>query len=318
MLAVAVTQYHEARILLRNIHELCERFAIHNPRWNMRQAFYYNMRGFRYFAPGATRGLSDGAGKPKNLKMRHIEVIVEHNWLRLIDVRSERIKEYSKQNRLAKTIALAQALWFVIQTIARAHQHLPTSPFEITTIAYVSCAVISWVLWYRKPQDIGFPTEVPECDSRMVRQLTCRRHRNPRSHNKVKFRGWENQLPNLRSREYQPRDRVLIGVTWSATALIFGGLHLLAWDYEFPTIGETIMWRWSCIAIMVLPSLFYVWLVIWTVELGSDSIGIVGNFIIFFYLVARLYNIFEVFYSLRSTPADLYVTVQWPNWLPHF
>jgi hypothetical protein len=70
---------------------------------------------------------------------------------------------------------------------------------------------------------------------------------------------------------------------------------------------------------MVLPPLFYVWVIIRHVKYGtSDSIACLGIFIAFLYLAARIYNILEVFFSLRATPPALYQTVQWPNWLPHF
>jgi hypothetical protein len=234
-------------------------------------------------------------------------------------VPAERIKEYSKQNRLAKTIALVQALWFLIQTFARFHQHLPTSPFEITTIAYIVCTLFSWLLWLQKPQDVGFSTEIGDADIAAVKRLTRQRRRKSSSHSHRSFRGWRSQLPNLKSRKYRFRDKVYLGITWSVTAVIFGGLHLLAWNYVFPTAGETIMWRCSCIAIMVLPPLFYVWVIVRHVQYAwSDSIDWVGICIALLYLVARVYNILEVFFSLRATPPALYQTVQWPNWLPHF
>jgi hypothetical protein len=320
MLTVAMTQYLEARILLRDIDELSEQFGHRNPHWNMTQAFYYNMRGFlMHVAPGARRGRSHDADRPKTLKMKHIDAIVELGWLHLIDVPAERIKEYAKQNRLAKTIALAQALWFLVQTFARFHQHLPTSPFEITTVAYVVCTFFSWLLWFEKPQDVGFSTEIRDGDVWAVKQLTQQRCRKSRSHDSHSLRGWKSQLPNLKSRKYRVRDKVYLGITWSVTAVIFGGLHLLAWNYEFPTVEETMMWRYSCVAIMALPPLFYVWVLVRHVEFGgSNSIDVIGIFITFLYLAARIYNILEVFFSLRATPPALYQTVQWPNWLPHF
>jgi hypothetical protein len=320
MLTVAMTQYLEARILLRDIDELCEQFGRRNPHWNMTQAFYYNMRGFLMrVAPGSRRGRSSEADKPKTLKMKHIDALVELDWLDLIDVPAERIKEYSKQNRLAKAIALAQALWFLVHTFARFNQHLPTSPFEITTIAYVVCTFFSWLLWFEKPQDVGFSTDIKDADFGAVKHLTHQKRWKSRSHNSQSLRGWRSQLPNLRSRKYRFRDKVYLGITWSVTAVIFGGLHLLAWNYEFPTTEETIMWRFSCIAIMALPPLFYVWVIIRHVEFdGSNSTDYIGMFITFLYLVARLYNILEVFFSLRSTPPELYEMVQWPNWMPHF
>ena len=322
MLTVAMTQYLEARILLRDINELCEQFGRRNPHWNMTQAFYYNMRGFLvHIAPASRRGRSHDANKSKTLKMKHIDAIVELDLLHLIDVPAKKIKEYSKQNRLAKTVALAQALWFLVQTFARFHQHLPTSPFEITTIAYVVCTFFSWLLWFSKPQDVGFATEVTDADFWAVRQLTHQQRRKSRSHSgSTSLRGWKSQLPNLKSRRYRFKDKVYLGITWSLTAVVFGGLHLLAWDYDFPTTEETAMWRCSCVAIMALPPLFYGWVIVRHVEFGgrSDSVDIVGIAITFLYLVARTYNLLEVFFSLRSTPPALYETVQWPNWLPHF
>src|SRR2546423_442868 len=249
MLTVAMTQYLEARILLRDIDELCEQFRCRNPHWNMTQAFYYNMRGFlMHAAPGSRHGRPHEPDKPKTLKMKHIDAIVELGYLHFIDVPAERIKDYSKQNRLAKTIALVQALWFLIQTFARFHQHLPTSPFEITTIAYVVCTLFSWLLWLQKPQDVGFSTEIDDADIAAVKRLTRQRRRKSSSHSRRSFRGWRSQLPNLKSRKYRFRDKVYLGITWSVTAVIFGGLHLLAWNYAFPTAGETIMWKCSCIA----------------------------------------------------------------------
>ena len=320
MLTVAMTQYLEARILLRDIDELCEQSRYPNPHWKMTQAFYYNMRGFlMHVAPHSRYGRSHDADKPKTLKMKHIDAIVELGWLHLIDVPAERIKEYSKQNRLAKTIALAQALWFLIQTFARFNQHLPTSPFEITTIAYVVCTFFSWLLWLEKPQDVGFATEITDADFSLVKKKTRERRRKSHSHSSHSLRGWKSQLPNLKSRKYRFKDKVYLGITWSITAVIFGGLHLLAWNYDFPTAEETMMWRCSCIAIMVLPPLFYVWVIIRHVEFdGSNSIDFIGIFITFAYLVARTYNLLEVFFSLRSTPPALYQAVNWPNWLPHF
>jgi hypothetical protein len=320
MLTVAMTQYLEARILLRDIDELCEQFRCRNPHWNMTQAFYYNMQGFlMHIAPASRRGRSSDVDKPTALKMKHIDAIVELGWLDLIDVPAERIKEYSKQNRLAKTIALAQALWFLVQTFARFNQHLPTSPFEITTIAYVVCTFFSWLLWFEKPQDVGFSTDIKDADFGPVKHLTHQKRRKSRSHGSASLKGWKSQLPNLKSRKYRFRDKVYLGITWSVTAVIFGGLHLLAWKYQFPTTEETIMWRFSCIAIMALPPLFYVWVIIRHVEFdGSNSTDFIGIFITFLYVAARLYNILEVFFSLRSTPPELYQMVQWPNWMPHF
>jgi hypothetical protein len=42
-MTIAMTQYLEARILLRDIAELTELYGQPNPGWTMTQAFYYNV-----------------------------------------------------------------------------------------------------------------------------------------------------------------------------------------------------------------------------------------------------------------------------------
>jgi len=347
---IAMTQYLEARLVLQDIEKYCEKYNRTNYGWTMTQAFYYNMGGYVYHPRvGSDYAYSRQDGKPKTLTMEHLRAIVRLRLLRKITKPEDLINEYSKRNRLAKTIALVQALWLLIQTFARIKQCLPTSPLEITAVAYISVTLFrygrlylrphyskqielikvgvkpnSWFLWLHKPQDVGFSTEL----------------RNDEFHEAIEsappegdeassiFSGWKHQLPNI-MRPYHPREKMVIAWTWGAVAAVFGGLHLLAWNYRFPSPEERLLWRFSSVAIMVLPHAFLAWETILGClaarqrqrrrhQQQRQSGNFVGVLLVLLYIAARLYNFVEVFLSLRSTPPRLYQEVQWPNWLPHF
>lgn len=63
------------------------------------------------------------------------------------------IQDRDKGSCVVKTIACLQVLWFVVQLICRRTQGLPPSILEITTMVFVAFSLVSFVLWWRKPQD---------------------------------------------------------------------------------------------------------------------------------------------------------------------
>lgn len=151
-MCIAMTQYIEARLVLKDIKRLCNKRPRRKDRhWTMTHAFYYNMRGFVY-RPSASSNYNSSSSQeynePKPLKMKHLDAIIELDLLKKITLPESLIKEYSKQNRLAKTIAVVQALWLLIQTFARIREHLPASPFEITAVAYIAITLFRYAQTY--------------------------------------------------------------------------------------------------------------------------------------------------------------------------
>jgi hypothetical protein len=64
-----------------------------------------------------------------------------------------------KQRRcFCEVIAVVQVLWLIIQTISRAAEGLPISQIEVSVLAYSTCAVFTYGLWWHKPQNVGTPT----------------------------------------------------------------------------------------------------------------------------------------------------------------
>jgi hypothetical protein len=101
------------------------------------------MGGFHYF-----RG-SDRAGEPYNA----VYPLTYKNTISMLNNKTislpteKEIQDRSKSDWLAKTIALLQTLWFVMQCIARSIENLPTTELEIVTLAYTAINVGMFIAW---------------------------------------------------------------------------------------------------------------------------------------------------------------------------
>jgi hypothetical protein len=101
--------------------------------------------------------------------------------------------------------------------------------------------------------------------------------------------------------------------------VIFGGIHVAAWNFDFPTTVERDIWRAASIASAVLmpvmySALFYnefvagfksrLFLKFWNIVFGS------------LYLLVRLVLLVEVFRTLFYLPPSAYMAT-WVSSLPH-
>jgi hypothetical protein len=124
-----------------------------------------------------------------------------------------------------------------------------------------------------------------------------------------------------------PRD----WIPQAAFALVtscYGGLHIAAWNFSFPSKNEQILWRVS--ALLIAGAFFLVILFVlfaWAVSLDDwpedyyDGvrflIGIAGGGLLAAYCLARLFIVLEAFISLRRLPLSAYDTPRWTTLLPH-
>ncbi|KAF9457846.1 hypothetical protein BDZ94DRAFT_163299 [Collybia nuda] len=60
----------------------------------------------------------------------------------IIDIDHREIRDRSEGDGISKGIAFLQTLWFMVQCIARARQHLPLTEFEVVTLAFASLNVV--------------------------------------------------------------------------------------------------------------------------------------------------------------------------------
>lgn len=103
-------------------------------------------------------------------------------------------------------------------------------------------------------------------------------------------------------------------------AIGFGGIHCLAWSFEFPSHLERLLWRSASLTITCAPVL----LAIHPLWLWGPKVYNVFDVILFLiyvgagfsYLLSRLLLLVLPFLCLRSLPAEAYQNVQWTRFVP--
>jgi hypothetical protein len=108
-------------------------------------------------------------------------------------------------------------------------------------------------------------------------------------------------------------------------AMVFGGIHCLAWSFHFPSRTEQLLWQMSSLAITSVPALFIVAsLVIMDTQVKCKVSRLIMNLLVailsllgVLYALARIALLVLAFTTLRSLPIDAYHTVQWTTFIPH-
>ena len=75
----------------------------------------------------------------------------------LPDIPLVELRDRGKADSIAKVLLMWQVLWFILSCINRGVQGLPLCLLEVTTIAHAICALLTYLLWWSKPKDVGEP-----------------------------------------------------------------------------------------------------------------------------------------------------------------
>lgn len=115
--------------------------------------------------------------------------------------------------------------------------------------------------------------------------------------------------------------RLIFG--FSITAVVYGGLHALAWFADFSSSTEQLLWRISAAIVMggfpaamgvfVVVGLFYNTRDDWDTYLALT----LSILILLAYILARAYLVVECFINLSHLPAGVYDVPQWSSYFPH-
>ena len=117
----------------------------------------------------------------KSVKGEKRRTLTEFGWISLAKlellpfINAETIKARSKADQLAKLLVCFQAVWMVIQVVARKAEGLPVTLLELNTLAHVSCAVVLYVLWWHKPLNVEEPLKVKVSDPDIMHVLIWNR-----------------------------------------------------------------------------------------------------------------------------------------------
>lgn len=185
---------------------------------------------------------------------------------------TEAISDKGKADYLVKLLTLWQVLWLIVQSIARRVQNLPLTTLELSALAYVPCAVFAYFLWWHKPYESTSPTQLlvsPELTAVAFMDLAaqenigvCKHSRhgatcrlieiNPKRLPTKTFRTYEitKQCGEILRSSLLPVDTLAI-----PSAIVFfviGGIHLVIWDFAFPSATELWLWRICSLIITVI------------------------------------------------------------------
>lgn len=205
------------------------------------------------------------------------------------------ILDRSKADWVLKSFALVQTICFVSQTIGRATQHLPVTTLELFTLGIISCTLFTYMAWWAKPFDIRSPI-ILEAQKPLPRNM-------PVNQNPSWF--WV-------AGQFAEKSTKVPALTACIT-IVFGALHLVAWQFFFPSEIERWFWRASSIVCIALPLLMVV-LSQYTLKWARHDwpFWICAAL----YVLCRTYMVVEMFLSLRAVPADVYRTPQWSQYFP--
>ena len=227
-------------------------------------------------------------------------------------ITEDEIDDLSKGDLFLKVLAVFQIMWLCIQLITRLSRKLPATQLEVVTFAFAVTSVITFGLLLSRPKDV-----------QTVREVYAVRDPTPVELTQLAATGPAYMLTTSRDVSIS-NDAVTLDVevyfypSVMAILVVFGGLHLLAWNYEFPTHVERILWRASAIVTLAaMPSMYIVTRVL--DKFAQDEYmwsGSVGFVLIVVFVAARLFILVEIVRSLAFQPPETFRTT-WAANVPH-
>lgn len=126
--------------------------------WTLAHSYYASMGGFVFeqeFLPQGSKNLFDA---PERLTLTASGVLLLAKCGHLPDLNRETIWDKSKADGLAKALVCLQAAWMVLQILGRLVAHESITLLEVNTLGHIFCALVIYILWWKKPKGVKVPT----------------------------------------------------------------------------------------------------------------------------------------------------------------
>ncbi|KAG1896994.1 uncharacterized protein F5891DRAFT_562754 [Suillus fuscotomentosus] len=306
--------------------------------WTRTYSFFVLMGGFMLYV---------NEEPYRTLRPKHILKLIHDKCIKVPTLTANQIHDKSKGNAISKGLIMLQVAWFVMQLITRVIYRLETTQLEVGTLAFAVLNFLTYALWWDKPLDVRCPHPVywkstesrPEDhidisdrdDFAQLRYL-------PRVFSPIiELIGWADiptsrklQVPTFDgSIELDVSDKTILQQAALIMAIIFGGIHCMAWFFAFPTYEEQVLWRISAVVTTCTPCLCL------SAYLNSEIIDLVRRLpdserhiiwgvylmtccaLVTLYITARVVLLVLMFTTLRNLPPDAYKVVSWTSLVPH-
>jgi hypothetical protein len=300
-------------------------------KWTWTHAYYANMGGFVLEVDTTSVSTQEeNAGRPKVYAYLNADQLYElrnrSTIQRLPKVSVKQISDKSKSDAFVKGTAILQVLWLVIQVIVRGIKHLPVSQ------------LLTYTFSFPKPQNVtvadpACPYPIPLASIKEVENINDRGTSwflNLALQRNVNILS---PIPNDADFDHLPGSEILtfmdVGMVGAGT--LFGSLHLIAWNFHFPTPLESLLWKLASVYLAAVLPCYYLLAFIferlgWLKNVFENSKalsrfenvvakGVVGLSALS-YCVARLCLLVLVFRSLFFLDPETFVTT-WARNVPH-
>ena len=235
--------------------------------WSMKHAFFADMGGFILQTP-------NWKPFPLNAKQIHYVVIKGYIQYRQVAISDQIMAEKSKTEAFGRFITVVQILWFVLNCIGRAAQHLALTTLELTTLGFIVCTIGTFFFWAHKPSDVDLPI-VLETESTIAEILIAAGNSasEPYRNTPLDFVSrkewswslyWSHWINILRrphivfALKNRPVNRISNDnfpelSSWKLFVLFlfhasYASLNLCGWNFDFPSPVELLLWRVSTCA----------------------------------------------------------------------
>src|SRR6201996_2815039 len=264
--------------------------------WTLTHSFYA-------YAGGFLIQTSSGEALPA-FPHELIMLGVNMKTIALPTITRQEIEERSKSDWLGKAFACSQLLCFAVNIVTRAIQHITVTPLEVTTAAYISCALLTYAFWWYKPSDIQSPTIV---DGSAIPQEVFDKLR---ARSDIANRLEKQRIILSRTVETSLHHPKFFGTVLSVAVCTFNAVNFAAWSHQFPTYFEVMAWRVSTVVATGL-SVFCVLVGTASNECLEQCEDFTFAASILLYALARSAIIAICFSTLRALPVDAYDTLSW-------
>jgi hypothetical protein len=267
---LALGQWTSAR---RSVEEF-KRSGYRN--WSMTHAFLADMGGFVLHP-------TDWVPFPLDARQVHYLVIQGYIPYSAVGLEERVINDKNKGDGIVRFITIGQILWFTVNSFARIAQHLPITTMELTILSFILCTVGTSYLWANKPMDVGSAIVlVPNTTLANILINAGDKAREPYKCTPLDFVGldrsswylyWTYWINTVRSAHFMfPVKRGPIemipddnfpSISRRARAVLFlfqagsAAVHLSAWNFEFATPAERLIWRIASIYTLLAIVLYW-------------------------------------------------------------
>ncbi|KAF8836772.1 hypothetical protein BDN67DRAFT_1014387 [Paxillus ammoniavirescens] len=232
-------------------------------------------------------------------------------------ITKEQIGDRSKSNALGNAILVLQLSWFILQVIARAVNHVAITLVEIDTLALAALSLPLFFFWWSKPMAAAYPHIFYKKISSSVdgeKQNSSFEPDQAFSVSRSKT-DWFSEI--VIGGGDDDENVVFVGlIVW----MVFGALHLIAWDFQFPTQTEKTIWRAASLTLIGAPCIFFLAFFLDKIRAVRPSdilMNTIAGATLCIGVIARLLLLVLMLASLRDLPPSAHDTVSWTVFVPH-